>query len=949
MPRNLHPFFAHALAFCTALTNVWLGAAESWRDDSFSAFSKGRFSDAGANAYVSAAGRVQTVNRWDFNGDGFIDILSANSHPLIEMLDMSIYWGNGKDFSINNHTYVPADGPMRIASGDLNRDGSADLVVANYSNGTWTSMDSAIYWGRRTGAGSEPPSEGWASAPFFGKTSLPSQSAQGLKIADLNNDGNPEVIFAYSAGFWEYRGNSKPMPARIFWNRAGIFARDDFTELPTTGATGVDAADANGDGWVDLAYSLEDGEVSHVYFGGPDGFTASRRIELPTAQAHAVKFADVDGDGHFDVVFANESGDESRAYLNRNGHFSVEHAVAFETHFAKDVVVADFNRDGNPDVFFTNHMHSPTGEQRFGNRLFPSYLYFGGPDGFSAQRRQAIQTIGAWGAHAADLNNDGWIDLLVCNFQEHYSYEVPSFIYWNGPSGFDVTRRTPLYEHGAQGNTIADFNGDGHLDIAITSMMGRSRGDYDPSYLYIGNERGEYKQTDRIILPGREPYEQAMADLNDNGSVDVLLMNQGEVTRYENEVWIYWNRDNTLDPWRITGLPAYAGVGVEVADLDRDGYLDIIVANNRAYPGSSAEGAAQPGSFIYWGSPHGYVVTERSVLNIFQTRSPSIADINGDGHLDLVFAGNGASIFWGDGSRNFGDHNRQRIRGTLGRPNHQTEVADLNRDGYLDIVFAGTKVMIYYGGPGHAYDTLNRAVLDVDAKTMNIADVDGDGWLDLLCPLYKVNGSRTLESIILLGGPDGFSENHRISLPTDGGTGSIVSDFNFDGYPDIFFFCHRTDGSPEKTGQYGDHATVSRLYWGGPNGFDPRHYLAIPTVGSHYDVGVDLGHIIDRSLEWDYISSPRYAPATRWTRLSWEASTPGRTAVRFQVRTAMDKDSLERADWQGPAGPGSYFTASGADLRPVKKFEWIQYRAVLDTFNGAASPVLSVVQIDFEQ
>jgi hypothetical protein len=263
--------------------------------------------------------------------------------------------------------------------------------------------------------------------------------------------------------------------------------------------------------------------------------------------------------------------------------------------------------------------------------MVPSYLYWGSADGFSAVRRQSIQTIGAWGARAADLNKDGWVDQLVCNFQEHYSFEVPSFVYWNGPDGFDVTRRTPLYEHGAQGNEIADFNGDGHLDILITSMMGRSRGDYDPSHLYIGNERGEYNTTDRIILPGREPYEQAMADLDDDGDVDVVLMNQGEVTRYENEAWIYWNKDNALDPWRITGLPAYAGVGVEVADLDRDGWLDVIIANNKRYPSEDVDGFARPGSFIYWGSKDGYVVTDRTALNIFLARSPSIADLNGDG------------------------------------------------------------------------------------------------------------------------------------------------------------------------------------------------------------------------------------------------------------------------------------------------------------------------------
>ena len=85
--------------------------------------------------------------------------------------------------------------------------------------------------------------------------------------------------------------------------------------------------------------------------------------------------------------------------------------------------------------------------------------------------------------------------------------------------------------------------------------------------------------------------------------------------------------------------------------------------------------------------------------------------------------------------------------------------------------------------------------LKIQAKTMNIADVDGDGWLDLLCPLYKEKGRRSLLSSVLLGGPEGFSENRRIELPTDGGTGGIVSDFSFDGYNEVFCCCHRIDGS----------------------------------------------------------------------------------------------------------------------------------------------------------
>ena len=129
---------------CSFLNPAGAQESESWIESGFEAFADGTFSDGGANTYVSASGRLQVVNRWDVNGDGFIDLLCPNSHPLLEMLDMSIYWGNGRDFSIRRHSYVPADGPMWVAPGDLDLDGSIDLVVANYSNGTWTSMDSAI-------------------------------------------------------------------------------------------------------------------------------------------------------------------------------------------------------------------------------------------------------------------------------------------------------------------------------------------------------------------------------------------------------------------------------------------------------------------------------------------------------------------------------------------------------------------------------------------------------------------------------------------------------------------------------------------------------------------------------------------------------------------------------------------------------------------------------------
>src|SRR6267143_943417 len=72
-----------------------------WTESSYEDFVDGAFSDAGANMYVSHRGRVQTINRWDLNRDGYIDLAFANSHQHAEKVDATVYWGNGKDFDIS--------------------------------------------------------------------------------------------------------------------------------------------------------------------------------------------------------------------------------------------------------------------------------------------------------------------------------------------------------------------------------------------------------------------------------------------------------------------------------------------------------------------------------------------------------------------------------------------------------------------------------------------------------------------------------------------------------------------------------------------------------------------------------------------------------------------------------------------------------------------------------
>ncbi|MDO8587561.1 MAG: VCBS repeat-containing protein [Armatimonadota bacterium] len=923
-----------------------------WTQSGFKDFIQGRFGDGGANTYVSAKGRIQLINRWDLNDDGSIDLVFVNTHPHVEKLDATIYWGDGKDFDLRRASDIPNEGAQWTAAADIDGDGNMDAVVPNYTNGTWSKMDSYVYYGGLAELKKrDPQSTAWGFPPFARKVSLPTEAAQSAAIADLNNDGYKDIVFALSAGFWEYRGNrsgdSLESPSRIFWGSKAGFSRENYMDLEASGASDVAIEDLNRDGWQDVVFANREkaGKFdidSFVYWGSKDGFSTSRRSELPTNQANAVALRDVNRDGFTDILFANGAGPVSYVYLSNRGSFEAGKRTEFPTSEAKDCASADLNGDSYPEIFITNH-------QTAQNPLTTSYLYWGGPKGFSDQRRQEFETLGAWGVSLADLNEDGRTDIVVSNNREYTSYDVPSYIFWNSEKGFSNSLRTSVFTRGAVGNTVADFNGDGHLDIIFNNTMGRTRGGSTPSYVYWGDKKGRYSPDRRIELPGVEPYDWAAGDLNDDGYPDLLFANEAEIGRRITESFVYWGGAEGYSALRRSAMVGHGGRGVGLADLDKNGHLDVIMINaGLAVPAA----AAASGVFIYWGEPNGFVIYRRTELPGPGSGLPTIADLNYDGNLDIVVAGSlkqGSCVYWGNGTRNYGVDRRTEIPESIGTTN--SEVADLNRDGFLDLILTRRgkdPSYVYYGNAKGEFSADPKSELPpMETQGVTVGDANNDGWLDIVMSEYTKTGSRATKSRVYLGGTAGFSPGSIIELPTNSGTGSRIADYNNDGHNDILFFCHRSEGNPNKVGAVSDHETNSFLYWGGRDGFKPDRKLGIPGRGAHYDGGVDMGNIYDRGSRFDYVSAARNIAGKTGERIEWQADTPHGSAVWFQIRTAFSRDALEKVGWVGPKGKDSYYKTSGSKLKTEPGASWIQYRAILISPNCAASPSLEKVSLSF--
>ena len=431
-------------------------------------------------------------------------------------------------------------------------------------------------------------------------------------------------------------------------------------------------------------------EVSAAKSGIHWAHVAGRTPEkhLPETSGAGCAFLDYDNDGWMDIYLVNSGKCDfldpkpplkNALYRNnRDGTFTdvTEKAGVAGGGYGMGVAVGDYDGDGFPDMYVTQYGRS--------------ILYQNNGNGtFSDVTEKAGVAAPGWNSSAVwfDYDNDGLLDLFVCQFVEFnqsmscgvepdgtHHYCIPrifkpkaSWLFRNNGDGTfrDVSRETGIADHlgKAWGVVATDIDNDGWMDLFVSN-------DTVGNFLYR-NRGGRFEE---IGLPADVAYSADgrarsgmgvdSADYNEDGWMDLFVANidQEIFSLYQN------NRDKTFDDVAMSAGIGMAtrwmsGWGLKFFDYDNDGNLDLFLSNG--FPDDLVEEFSKQVTFQ---EPLLLFHNEgREFRNVsdqggpvfsrkFSSRGLAIGDFNNDGAVDVLISVNdGAPLLL---RNNVGNRNR---------------------------------------------------------------------------------------------------------------------------------------------------------------------------------------------------------------------------------------------------------------------------------------------------
>ncbi|MCP3914002.1 MAG: VCBS repeat-containing protein [bacterium] len=674
--------------------------------------------DRGQTSGSLSSGRLEAA---DFNCDGIPDFVAMTASPSSEFEA----WLSQPGFQFVTLPVTSTVGEVQaIAVGDLDGDRRPEVLIAG--------PDSVQIFQNTS------PDLETLELTTGQVVEAPGGTAD-LLLADLDSDGDLDFV------------RTSASEQRLEWrrNRKGELFSPIVLPGPNELVRALDSGDYDGDGDADLiAGGASD---SHpIWNEGCDSFFLGQ--PLGVGDVLTIASRDLDQDGADDAVLGRDAQTDVALRSGPSGPLTVVATLAGAVATTRAVALADLDRDGAIDVV----VGADDGLRTFYN------------DGFGELVFGRTSTItGVLGVVTGDYDGDGDADAVVASEGALRFAGGSSAGTW-GDYGFPTSVETTLGIPGSGGPidettlavVAADVDGDGFADVVAGTNAGID--------VRRGNAQGEFLEQLAWIPTAARMEDLAIGDVDRDGDLDLVGAQIGDGP------FVYLNDGSgAFEPASFGGDPNLFAKAVALGDIDQDGDLDIVLGTLRTYNDLVIENRGTdcpPGGGGDW---LGFAVADRTLLetDLF-TGDVQLADLECDGDLDLLMGhgpgepgtawANVGGTFVRDPSTNLGDPVTRAL--VLG---------DFDGDGDLDLVAGtGQNDLVWRNDgvpPGGLFTnfTLIQELPATDTRAIALGDWNGDGKLDI------ATAPSTGELRVVLGDGSGTFDAPLL-LPAQG-SGSLAS------------------------------------------------------------------------------------------------------------------------------------------------------------------------------
>jgi hypothetical protein len=569
-------------------------------------------------------GQPYSATAVDVNGDGKADLVVANylGNTVSVLLNTTAPGATTLSFAAQQ-PFATGSHPTSVTAADVNGDGKPDLIVANLSDSSVSVLLNATAPGATTPAFSAQQTLATGNQPYS------------VTAVDVNGDGKPDLVAANSVGnsVSVLLNTTAPGATTLGFPAQRSFAAG-------TSPYSVSAADVNGDGKPDLVVANSGDNTASVLLnttvpGATAPSFAAQQILATGRNPYSVIAANVNGDGKPDLIVANLNDDTVSVLLNTTVPGAATLGFAAPPSFGTGThpyafTTADVNGDGKPDLVVAN-----SGDNNVSvllNNTAP-----GAPTPSFAARWSFLAGTNPYWVTAADVNGDGKPDLVVANYGESAISVLLNTTTPGASTPSFAVQQTFQTGRGPVSVAATDVNGDGKLDLVVADFS-----DNDVSVLLNTTSPGAATPTfatQQIFAAGTEPRSVVAADVNGDGRPDLIVANNGDST-----VSVLLNTTTpgattlsfATQQTFATGSAGSAPFSIVAADVNGDGKSDLIAANEGATTVSVLLNTTTPGATTAsFAAQHAFAVG-------VAPKSVVATDVDGDGKPDLIAANAGA-------------------------------------------------------------------------------------------------------------------------------------------------------------------------------------------------------------------------------------------------------------------------------------------------------------------